>query len=170
MVEDAEDDGHRRTCSTSCTDCIRYYSNQGEHGLMDWRLGLDLLRVLADPEEVLLGDEEDDLSARIAGLDAHDNRRDLLEHYQRLAHRLVAAGGQGFTTSTFAGLLGSSNIGCNPCMRCCRFCGVHRHSASSTMSTSPQVLLRFRRWPTRSRADRSARQHIQPRLDCGRTG
>ena len=73
---------------------------------MDWRLGLDLLRVLADPEEVLLGDEEDDLSARIAGLDAHDNRRDLLEHYQRLAHRLVAAGGQGFTTSTFAGLPG----------------------------------------------------------------
>ena len=29
---------HDQACRTSCTECIRYYTNQGEHGLMDWRL------------------------------------------------------------------------------------------------------------------------------------
>ena len=46
-------ESHRSSC-TSCNDCIRYYTNQGEHGLMDWRLGLDLLRILANPTELLL--------------------------------------------------------------------------------------------------------------------
>ena len=49
-------ESHRSSCSTSCNDCIRYYTNQGEHGLMDWRLGLDLLRILANPTELLFAD------------------------------------------------------------------------------------------------------------------
>lgn len=36
-----------RTCDSSCPDCLRHYRNMSYHGLLDWRLGLSLLRVLA---------------------------------------------------------------------------------------------------------------------------
>jgi DEAD/DEAH box helicase domain-containing protein len=34
-------------CDSSCPDCLRHYRNMPYHGLLDWRLGLALLRVLA---------------------------------------------------------------------------------------------------------------------------
>jgi DEAD/DEAH box helicase domain-containing protein len=34
-------------CDSSCPDCLRHYRNMSYHGLLDWRLGLSLLRVLA---------------------------------------------------------------------------------------------------------------------------
>ncbi|PAP74809.1 hypothetical protein B1759_16670 [Rubrivirga sp. SAORIC476] len=40
---------HRETCDSSCYDCLRRFRNMTYHGLLDWRLGLDLLRVLQDP-------------------------------------------------------------------------------------------------------------------------
>ena len=36
-----------RACDTSCPDCLRHYRNMSYHGLLDWRLGLSLLKVLA---------------------------------------------------------------------------------------------------------------------------
>lgn len=36
---------HKHGCTSSCYDCIRDYSNQAVHGLLDWRLGLDLARL-----------------------------------------------------------------------------------------------------------------------------
>jgi hypothetical protein len=47
-IEDLLSENHRDNCQASCTSCIRYYSNMREHGLMDWRLGLSLLRLLND--------------------------------------------------------------------------------------------------------------------------
>ncbi len=44
-------DSHRRDCDSSCYDCLRQYRNMNYHGLLDWRSGLALLRVLADPTE-----------------------------------------------------------------------------------------------------------------------
>jgi ATP-dependent helicase YprA (DUF1998 family) len=40
---------HRAACATACYDCMLNYRNMRYHGLLDWRLGLSLLRVLADP-------------------------------------------------------------------------------------------------------------------------
>lgn len=40
---------HRLTCDSSAYDCLRQYRNMSYHGLLDWRLGLSLLRALADP-------------------------------------------------------------------------------------------------------------------------
>ncbi|MBQ7237320.1 MAG: hypothetical protein IJS20_00865 [Bacteroidales bacterium] len=40
---------HEEGCTSSCYDCIRDYSNQKEHHLLDWRLGLDLARLAHDP-------------------------------------------------------------------------------------------------------------------------
>jgi len=39
---------HREGCDSSCPDCLRHYRNMSYHGLLDWRLGLSLLRVFAD--------------------------------------------------------------------------------------------------------------------------
>lgn len=41
-------DKHRKNCHSSCPDCLRHYRNMNYHGLLDWRLGLSLLRLLAD--------------------------------------------------------------------------------------------------------------------------
>jgi DEAD/DEAH box helicase domain-containing protein len=38
-------DSHKRRCDSSCYDCLRQYRNMNYHGLLDWRLGLAILRV-----------------------------------------------------------------------------------------------------------------------------
>ncbi|HEY9692455.1 MAG TPA: DEAD/DEAH box helicase [Oculatellaceae cyanobacterium] len=38
---------HRDKCDSSCYDCLQQYRNMNYHGLLDWRLGLSLLRGLA---------------------------------------------------------------------------------------------------------------------------
>lgn len=40
---------HAGNCDGSCIDCIRHYDNAELHGLLDWRLGLDLAHLFADP-------------------------------------------------------------------------------------------------------------------------
>lgn len=39
---------HEDGCTSSCYDCIRDFSNQSVHQLLDWRLGLDLARLAKD--------------------------------------------------------------------------------------------------------------------------
>lgn len=39
------------SCESSCYDCLRDYYNQSSHGLLNWRLGLDMARVSNDPNE-----------------------------------------------------------------------------------------------------------------------
>lgn len=41
---------HRQSCDSACYDCLKQYRNMNYHGLLDWRLGLSLLRVLADSD------------------------------------------------------------------------------------------------------------------------
>jgi hypothetical protein len=38
---------HATECDTSCNLCLRDYSNQAYHGLLDWRLALDMARLAA---------------------------------------------------------------------------------------------------------------------------
>jgi len=39
---------HIEECDSSCYDCLRQYRNMNYHGLLDWRLGIALLRALQD--------------------------------------------------------------------------------------------------------------------------
>lgn len=48
IYEQLTSDDHMHGCTSSCYDCIRDYSNQEVHNLLDWRLGLDLARLAAD--------------------------------------------------------------------------------------------------------------------------
>lgn len=41
---------HGEDCDSSCYDCLRDYGNAGEHALLDWRLGLDLLQIAVAPD------------------------------------------------------------------------------------------------------------------------
>jgi len=40
---------HAQACRAACYDCLCLYRNMSYHGLLDWRLGMSLLRVLSDP-------------------------------------------------------------------------------------------------------------------------
>ncbi len=46
-------DSHRKGCTSSCYDCIRDYSNQSAHSILDWRLGLDLARLAGDSTAII---------------------------------------------------------------------------------------------------------------------
>jgi DEAD/DEAH box helicase domain-containing protein len=47
-----EADEHAAKCDTSCPDCLRSYNNSRRHGLLDWRLALDMLElVIGEPME-----------------------------------------------------------------------------------------------------------------------
>jgi hypothetical protein len=42
-------EAHQTSCDSSCYDCLRQYRNMSYHGLLDWRLGLAVLRTFANP-------------------------------------------------------------------------------------------------------------------------
>lgn len=44
---------HPAECDTSCSRCLRDFSNLPYHGLLDWRLALDMARLLSDPDAIL---------------------------------------------------------------------------------------------------------------------
>ena len=44
---------HMNECTSSCYDCIRDFSNQSLHAVLDWRLGLDLGRLADNPRAVI---------------------------------------------------------------------------------------------------------------------
>ena len=42
-------DKHRHGCKTACQDCLLTYNNRGFHHIIDWRLGISLLRLMLNP-------------------------------------------------------------------------------------------------------------------------
>ncbi len=40
-------DAHSNQCDASCQDCLRAYDNKRIHGLLDWRLGIDLIDLIS---------------------------------------------------------------------------------------------------------------------------
>jgi DEAD/DEAH box helicase domain-containing protein len=60
------DTKHADNCATGCYKCLHRYGNQAYHGLLDWRLGLDVLRLSID-------------SGYLAGLDGEFSSPGLLD-------------------------------------------------------------------------------------------
>lgn len=44
---------HLFGCTSSCYDCIRDYSNQSVHGILDWRLGLDIAKLAFSKDSII---------------------------------------------------------------------------------------------------------------------
>ena len=40
---------HRLSCKTACQDCLLTYTNRGFHHVLDWRLGVSILRLMLNP-------------------------------------------------------------------------------------------------------------------------
>ena len=51
-LADLRNGSHELECVTGCYKCLHRYGNQGFHGLLDWRLGLDVIQLLLDPSFV----------------------------------------------------------------------------------------------------------------------
>ena len=49
FMESLKDENHRNKCRTACQDCLLTYSNRGYHHVLDWRLGVGILRLMIDP-------------------------------------------------------------------------------------------------------------------------
>jgi len=43
---------HQKVCDTSCYECLRDYSNLSYHGLLDWRLGFDMVNMMLNQHYV----------------------------------------------------------------------------------------------------------------------
>lgn len=43
-------DDHKENCLTACQKCLLAYNNRGFHHVLDWRLGVGILRLMIDPE------------------------------------------------------------------------------------------------------------------------
>jgi hypothetical protein len=52
FVESIISQGHIKQCKTSCQKCLNTYDNAGYHHILDWRLGIGLLRLMIDPDFV----------------------------------------------------------------------------------------------------------------------
>ena len=52
FLEHFQGPSHASQCHSACYDCMLDYSNMSFHGLLDWRLGLDLVDVALDPRAV----------------------------------------------------------------------------------------------------------------------
>lgn len=50
----------KHQCETACYDCLKVFRNMNYHGLLDWRLGISLLRLLKDPGYLCGADESFD--------------------------------------------------------------------------------------------------------------
>jgi DEAD/DEAH box helicase domain-containing protein len=45
--------GHEGDCDTSCNLCLRDYGNLPYHGILDWRLALDMARLVSDASAII---------------------------------------------------------------------------------------------------------------------
>jgi hypothetical protein len=77
---------HSSVCLPACYECLLRYGNQAYHGLLDWRLGLDVLQIFSDSDYSAGLDERFHapgirdfvaVSRRLAGEAAHMFNKDI---------------------------------------------------------------------------------------------
>ena len=49
-LEQIHSDSHSNDCKDACYDCLKVFRNMNYHGLLDWRLGIALLRIMIDKD------------------------------------------------------------------------------------------------------------------------
>ncbi|MFC1943531.1 helicase-related protein [Chloroflexota bacterium] len=71
---------HAQDCQTSCYDCLCLYRNMSYHSLLDWRLGMSVLRILSD-STYMCGIDGNFSSPELSGwLDSMDSLRSSFCH------------------------------------------------------------------------------------------
>lgn len=88
---------HSSSCDSACYECLKSYRNMGHHGLLDWRLGISYLKILASPNYR-------------CGLDGNFSSPELIEWPQLAGHVCDCfANIFGYQRETWAGLPGISS-------------------------------------------------------------
>ena len=77
-----------------------------EHMLMDWRLGMSILRLMADEQECLLSDRVGTLAEDCQNLDKDHEMSDLLTGMNEVQNKLKMSGGESIVKRTFGDLPG----------------------------------------------------------------
>ena len=77
-----------------------------EHMLMDWRLGMSILRLMADEQECLLSDRVGTLAEDCQNLGKHHEMSDLLTGMNEVQNKLKMSGGESIVRRTFGDLPG----------------------------------------------------------------
>jgi uncharacterized C2H2 Zn-finger protein len=74
-------DEHRKHCDSSCYQCLQMYRNMPYHGLLDWRLGVSLLRLMGDTNYKLGTDGNFEAYPELK--DWQNTAKDLLEQLRK---------------------------------------------------------------------------------------
>ena len=77
-----------------------------EHMLMDWRLGMSILRLMADEQECLLSDRVGTLAEDCQNLGKDHEMSDLLTGMNEVQNKLKMSGGESIVKRTFGDLPG----------------------------------------------------------------
>ena len=99
------DQAHALECDTSCNRCLRDYYSLAYHGLLDWRLALDMARLAFDPAAVV------DLTSPWTGLDNNPWERLCADNNGPIHSTLVSLGYQG--PKRLADLIGYGHVSQN---------------------------------------------------------
>jgi len=73
------EDDHLSRCLTACQKCLKTYSNRGFHHVLDWRLGVGIIRIMLDKDY-----DFGYTDFLINKLDMSKNRYDELTDFQRI--------------------------------------------------------------------------------------
>ena len=60
FIREVNSEEHRKECKTACPHCLKVFNNSGLHHILDWRLGMDLIKLMLD-EDYKMGLENVDL-------------------------------------------------------------------------------------------------------------
>ena len=82
-------ESHAGECDTSCNRCLRDFYNLSYHGLLDWRLAIDMARLALDPKG------EIDLTSSVPGLDRSLWTRLVLGDHAPVHSTLISLGYSG---------------------------------------------------------------------------
>lgn len=79
---------HRQNCQDACYECLKVFRNMNFHSLLDWRLGMALLRVLQEPTYAVGTDGKFDTTELMDWQDEARRLRDaFIENFSNDDHR-----------------------------------------------------------------------------------
>jgi DEAD/DEAH box helicase domain-containing protein len=100
---------HRNDCNSSCQKCLNTYGNSGFHHILDWRLGIGLLRLMSDSSYSfgLIESEENNFELK----DLKEIINNTVETYSKIDEKIVSIVGNRYNYLKYAGdqILGINN-------------------------------------------------------------
>jgi ATP-dependent helicase YprA (DUF1998 family) len=100
---------HKQDCNSSCQKCLNTYGNSGYHHILDWRLGIGLLRLMKNASYSFGFIESEEINFELEDLKELINNASIT--YSKIDEKTNLVGGNRFNYLRFEGkpLLGSAD-------------------------------------------------------------